>query len=113
MGNASEGLMLRINGGALGARGNVTYSTGYAYQISEYLDTVLRDDGSLKTRTAGIDSSIKSLDKRQEQLEARLAQTEKRYRAQFSALDTMLSSMNSTSSFLTQQLASLPGSYRN
>lgn len=112
-GNASEGLMLRINGGALGARGNVTYSTGYAYQISEYLDTVLRDDGSLKTRTAGIDSSIKSLDKRQEQLEARLAQTEKRYRAQFSALDTMLSSMNSTSAFLTQQLASLPGSSQN
>lgn len=112
-GNASEGLMLRINGGALGARGNVTYSTGYAYQISEYLDTVLRDDGSLKTRTAGIDSSIKSLDKRQEQLEARLAQTEKRYRAQFSALDTMLSSMNSTSAFLTQQLASLPGSSKN
>jgi len=113
VGNASEGLMLRINGGALGARGNVTYSTGYAYQISEYLDTVLRDDGSLKTRTAGIDSSIKSLDQRQVQLEARLAQTEKRYRAQFSALDTMLSSMNSTSSFLTQQLASLPGSSRN
>jgi len=113
VGNASEGLMLRINGGALGARGNVTYSTGYAYQINEYLDTVLRDDGSLKTRTAGIDSSIKSLDKRQEQLETRLTQTEKRYRAQFSALDTMLSSMNSTSAFLTQQLANLPGSGRN
>jgi len=112
-GNASEGLMLRINGGTLGARGNVTYSTGYAYQIGEYLDTVLRDDGSLKTRTVGIDSSIKSLDKRQEQLEARLAQTEKRYRAQFSALDTMLSSMNSTSAFLTQQLANLPGSGQN
>lgn len=112
-GNASEGLMLRINGGALGARGNVTYSTGYAYQIHEYLDTVLRDDGILKTRTSGIDSSIKSLDQRQEQLEARLAQTEKRYRAQFSALDTMLSSMSSTSAFLTQQLASLPGSSQN
>ena len=112
-GNASEGLTLRINGGALGARGNVTYSTGYAYQMGEYLDGVLRDDGSLKTRTAGIDSSIKTLDKRQEQLEARLAQIEKRYRAQFSALDTMLSSMNSTSAFLTQQLASLPGSNQN
>ena len=112
VGNASEGLVLRINGGALGARGNVTYSTGYAYQVSAYLDTVLRDDGSLKTRTAGLDSSIKSLDKRQEQLEARLAQTEKRYRAQFSSLDTMLNSMNNTSAFLTQQLANLPRSGR-
>lgn len=110
VGDASEGLALRINGGALGARGNITFSQGYAYQISQYLDTVLADDGSLKSRTNGIDSSIKNLDQRQAQLEARLAQIEKRYRAQFSALDTMLSSMNSTSTFLTQQLASLPGS---
>ena len=109
IGVAPEGLALRIAGGALGARGNVTFSQGYAYQISQYLDTVLGDDGSLKARTNGIDSSIKNLDQRQLQLEARLVQTEKRFRAQFSALDTMLSSMNSTSSFLTQQLASLPG----
>jgi len=109
IGVATEGLALRIAGGALGARGSVTFSQGYAYQISQYLDTVLGDDGSLKARTNGIDSSIKNLDQRQLQLEARLVQTEKRFRAQFSALDTMLSSMNSTSSFLTQQLASLPG----
>jgi flagellar hook-associated protein 2 len=110
VGDASEGLSLRILGGGLGARGNVTFSTGYAYQLDQYLDSVLADDGSLKARTNGIDSSIKSLDQRQEQLEARLAQIEKRYRAQFSALDAMLSSMNSTSAFLSQQLASLPGS---
>jgi flagellar hook-associated protein 2 len=112
-GNASEGLALHITGGALGARGNVTFSQGYAYQISQYLDTVLGGDGSLKTRTDGLDSSIKNLDQRQTQLEARLVQIEKRYRAQFSALDAMLSSMNNTSNFLTQQLASLPGSSQN
>ena len=109
-GNASEGLALLIAGGALGARGNVTFSQGYAFQLGQYLDSVLGNNGSLTARTNGIDSSIKSLDQRQAQLEARLVQVEKRYRAQFSALDTMLSSMNTTSSFLTQQLASLPGS---
>ncbi|MDP2266848.1 MAG: flagellar filament capping protein FliD [Thiobacillus sp.] len=112
-GNASEGLGLRINGGVLGSRGNVIYSTGYAYQIEQYLGTVLGDEGSLKARTSGIDSSIKNIDQRQLQLETRLAQIEKRYRAQFSALDAMLSSMNNTSNFLTQQLASLPGSSQN
>ena len=65
---------------------------------------MLDDDGSLKARTTGIDSSIKNIDQRQLQLEARLAQVEKRYRAQFSALDAMLSNMNNTSTFLTQQL---------
>lgn len=112
-GDASEGLALRINGGALGARGTVSFSQGYVYQLDQYLDTVLDDDGSLKTRTNGIDSSIKNLDRRQEQLELRLAQIEKRYRAQFAALDAMLSNMNSTSTFLTQQLASLPSSQNN
>ena len=110
IGDASEGLALRIAGGALGARGTATLSQGYAYQIDQYLKTVLDDDGILKTRTNGLDSSIKNIDQRQLQLETRLAQIEKRYRAQFSALDTMLSRMNSTSTFLTQQLASLPGS---
>ena len=110
VGGVSEGLGLLINGGALGARGSVTLSTGYAYQVNTYLSTLLGDDGILKARTSGIDSSIKNLDQRQVQLEARLVQIEKRYRAQFNALDTMLSSMNNTSSFLTQQLASLPGS---
>ena len=113
IGDASEGLALRIAGGALGARGTATLSQGYAYQIDQYLKTVLDDDGILKTRTNGLDSSIKNIDQRQLQLETRLAQIEKRYRAQFSALDTMLSRMNSTSTFLTQQLASLPGSSQN
>lgn len=113
VGNSSEGLALRIAGGALGARGNIIFSEGYAHQIGRYLETVLGDDGSLKTRTDGLDSNIKRLDQRQEQFEARLVQIEKRYRAQFSALDAMLSSMNSTSNFLTQQLANLPGSNQN
>lgn len=110
VGNASEGLALRIAGGALGARGTATFSQGYASRIGQYLDAVLGDDGSLKTRTDGINASIKNLDRRQEQMEARLVQIEKRYRAQFAALDAMLGSMNSTSTFLSQQLANLPGS---
>jgi flagellar hook-associated protein 2 len=37
-----------------------------------------------------------------------LTAVEARYRAQFSALDTMLNSLNQTSQFLQQQLATLP-----
>jgi len=109
-GNASEGLALLINGGALGARGTVTFSEGYASKIGQYLGNVLGEDGNLKARTDGLDGNAKSLDQRQKELVARLEQIEKRYRAQFTALDTMLASMNTTSAFLTQQLANLPGS---
>jgi flagellar hook-associated protein 2 len=113
IGSASEGLALTINGGALGARGDVTFSQGYAYQISQYLGSVLSDTGSLTARTDGINSSLKTLAQRQTDLQARLTQIEARYRAQFTALDTMISSMNSTSSFLTQQLANLPSINQN
>jgi flagellar hook-associated protein 2 len=109
-GDVSEGLALLINGGALGARGTVTYSEGYASKIGQYLGKVLGEDGNLKARTNGLDINAKSLDQRQKELVARLEQIEKRYRAQFTALDTMLASMNTTSNFLTQQLANLPGS---
>lgn len=109
-GDASEGLALNIIGGGTGARGSINFTRGYASQFDLYLDAVLGTGSSLAARTDGINSSIKSLDRRQEQMEARLEQIERRYRAQFAALDAMLGSMNSTSTFLSQQLANLPGS---
>ncbi len=53
-------------------------------------------------------TSIKDIDRRQDDFNQRLTAVEARYRAQFSALDTMLSSLNQTSQFLQQQLATLP-----
>ena len=105
-GNAS-GLAIDVRGGATGARGTVTYSQGFAAQLSDYIEGVLADDGRLKARTDGIDSSIDRLDNQQAALERRLITIEARYRAQFGALDSLIASMNATSSFLTQQLAAL------
>ncbi len=70
--------------------------------------------GTTGTLTSATDNSnrvIKDLQSRQEALELRLTQTQARYQKQFAALDTLLSGLNSTSSWLTQQLASLPGAY--
>ncbi|HJX57702.1 MAG TPA: flagellar filament capping protein FliD, partial [Thiobacillus sp.] len=104
------GMGILINGGALGDRGVLNYSQGYATTLSNWSTAVLAGDSIIAARTEGIGRSITDIDKRRTDLEARLVNIEKRYRAQFTALDTMLSSMNSTSSFLTQQLANLPGS---
>ena len=56
---------------------------------------------------------MKKIDDRTAAEQDRLAATEKRYRTQFTALASMLSRMSSTSSFLTSQLANLPGSTNN
>ncbi|MET0856625.1 MAG: flagellar filament capping protein FliD, partial [Telluria sp.] len=101
----SAGLALTVSGGALGARGTVNYSQGYAFQFDTLATSILSTTGSLLARTDGLSASIKGLGKNQEALLARLAVVEQRYRAQFTALDLTISKMNTTSSFLTQQLA--------
>lgn len=105
VGDASEGLIVNIAGGALGDRGTVTYSIGFAAQLNNLISDFLDEEGILTSKTDGLNSSVTRLDKEKENQEARLTQIEKRYRAQFTALETLISSMNSTSSYLTQQLA--------
>jgi len=72
--------------------------------------------GTAGTLTAATDSTnrmIKDIGKRQTVLAQHLTQIEARYRKQFSALDSLVTSMNKTSSYLTQQLANLPGASSN
>ncbi|ARO88039.1 flagellar hook protein FliD [Nitrosospira lacus] len=106
-GGVSEGLRIAINGGALGARGTVSFSRGYADQLNTLVGDLLTSDGIIASRTDGINASIKDIDRRQDDFTRRLEGIEARYRAQFTALDTMLSSLNQTSQFFQQQLASL------
>ncbi|MHB1216228.1 MAG: flagellar filament capping protein FliD [Thiobacillus sp.] len=110
-GNAN-GLDLIINGGALGDRGMINYSQGYASKLSTWAKSALNSDSFITARTDGINQTIADIGKRRSELEARLVIIEKRYRAQFTALDTMLSNMESTSNFLTSQLANLPGNQK-
>jgi flagellar hook-associated protein 2 len=72
-------------------------------------DGMLGTDGTITAATDGAKRSIKDIDDQRERLSARLVQIEANYRKQFTALDTLISSMNQTQTYLTQQLASLPG----
>lgn len=106
-GNDAEGLKIQVPGGPLGSRGTVSHSQGYAYQLARLADNWLASDGPISSRTDGIGRSIKDIGNQRDTLNRRLEETEKRYRAQFTSLDIMLSSMSQTSSFLEQQLANL------
>ena len=105
---SADGLSLEITGGSLGSRGTVSFTRGYAQALDGVLDDMLSNTGLLAGRTDGINRSIKDIDQQRDALNQRLSGIEQRYRAQFTALDTLLSNMQSTSSFLTQQLAKLP-----
>ena len=66
---------------------------------------ILGIDGSLTSRTDGLNEKLKRNQKQQDRLEERLAQTQKRLEQQYTALDTQLGRLNGLSSYVTQQVA--------
>lgn len=107
-GSGAEGLRLQINGGAIGPRGTVEFSRGVGYQLDALLTNFLQDDGILDARTDGIEERASEIEEAQERLDRRMEILETSLRARFTVLDTLLSQLQNTSSFLTQQLAALP-----
>lgn len=105
--NAAQGLKVEINGSATGSRGTVTFNKGLAGELSSMISGWLDTTGSLTVKTDGIQTSIKALNKKSADISAKLPAIEKRYRAQYAKLDALLSSMQSTSSYLSQQIAAL------
>lgn len=107
-GSPAAGLKLEITGGAEGAtRGTVAFSRGYAHQLNGLIDGFLGTNGVIGGRTDGLKRTIKDIGKQNETINARLADMEARYRKQFTALDTLIGKMNTTSNYLSQQLAQI------
>jgi flagellar hook-associated protein 2 len=106
-GSATDGLKYTITGGALGERGSVSFSQGYAYQLNNLAASFVGTDGVIAGSVSSLAASIKDVQKSRETFADKLTAIETRYRTQFTALDVSISSMNTTSTFLTQQLAAI------
>ncbi|MNT70316.1 Flagellar hook-associated protein 2 [compost metagenome] len=78
-----------------------------AGQLGAVLDGILKDGGALSNVTKGVESRVKSLGERYTRVEETISATVERYRKQFTQLDLMLSEMNATTSYLTQQFDAL------
>ena len=84
-------------------------SDGFAVRLYDLTDSYLKSDGIIATRTEGLDNTIEDFADQRERLNERLVALEARLLNQFNALDSLLGQLQTTSSFLTGQLASLPG----
>lgn len=109
-GSKAEGMQLLINGGTTGDRGTINFSRGFASQLSTYLSNATSTAGTIQSSKDTLNKNIKFLGEQRTILNSRLTDTEARYRAQFTALDRVISNLNTTSAFLTQQLSALNGS---
>jgi flagellar hook-associated protein 2 len=105
---SSKGVSLEYRGNETGAVGRVSVSRGYADKFYGLIEALLDSDGSIESRSAGLQSSIDNITEQREELAERLATLEERYRAQFVAMDTLVASLQQTGDFLTRQLEALP-----
>lgn len=103
----SIGMELQIVATAPGALGTVTYFEGVTAKLDARITEMLDASGPLRARTDGINASIRGIERRTQVVTDRLSQMEQRYIRQYSALDTMLAQMSSTSAYLQQQLAQI------
>lgn len=91
------------------AVGSLFGSSGYGGQVFTLAESYLEGGGRIAAKQDGLNAQLKGISKQQVALDSRMDQVEARYRAQFTALDSLISQLTTTSSYLTQQLANLPG----
>ncbi len=94
--NAVAGLFSNSNG-----------KDGYGNQINTLVATLTGSNGSLTNATDGITQTLKTLSSQYTETQARVNATVAQYKTQFTNLDLIMSSMNNTSKYLTQQFSAL------
>lgn len=81
-------------------------STGFATRFETWAKSTLAAGGLIDSRTQSLNKSVKDQNEAVDKLETRMSALEKKYTLEYTNLNRLLSSMNSTSTFLTQQLSS-------
>jgi len=98
---------LDANFGAVGRL--FTAEDGLAGRLYDQADQQLKTGGAIETRNQSLVDQQRTISLRKDQLDARMEVVRQRYLAQFTRLDTLLSQLQVTSAYMSQQLASLPG----
>ncbi len=80
-------------------------STGYATRLENWAKSALSAGGLIDSRTQNMRKNVKDQNQAVDRLESRLSALERKYKQEYTNLNRLLSSMNSTSTFLTQQLS--------
>jgi flagellar hook-associated protein 2 len=85
----------------------VPANNGFATLFRQQADQAIGVDGSIASRSVGLRERITRHEKRQAELEVRVALTEARLRKQYTSLDAQMGQLQSVSNYVTQQMAIL------
>ena len=104
----SSGIRMKVTGGALGDRGSVTYISGFADQLNASLLSMLdKSDGLISNKLDALDNDKLKLAEKRERLDERMSAQEARLKSQFLYNDAIVSKLNSTGDFITQQFEAM------
>ncbi|HFQ8224561.1 TPA: flagellar filament capping protein FliD [Citrobacter freundii] len=81
--------------------------TGITTKVASLVKGYLADDGIIDSAQDSINATLKKLTKQYLSVSASIDDTIARYQAQFTQLDTMMSKLNNTSGYLSQQFTAM------
>lgn len=110
----ASGLQVRILGDQTGDRGSITFIEGVGERTVDMISRMVGAGGAIESRTDSLNRDLEQIQENRARLEARIVSYRERLVSQFSAADSLISQLNSTRDYVTQQLAALaPQNNRN
>lgn len=111
---AASGLQVQILGEQTGSRGSIQFIEGVGERTVDLITNFVGADGAIDTRTESLNRDLERIQENQIRLEERITAYRERLVSQFTAADSLISQLNSTQDFVSQQLAALaPQNNRN
>lgn len=106
LGSDAEGLSMIVQPGT--TSGTITFSRGFAGGMTNLINDYLKTSGLIKNREGTINKDIEKVDKDVAALDRRSEAYRARLQSQFSAMESIVRSLNSTGDFLDGILDRLP-----
>jgi flagellar hook-associated protein 2 len=107
----AAGLAVTYGGTTTGDVGTLSYALGVGGTMARLTDLLTRaGDGTIATQTGSIEQSVEVLQRRADDVQARLDRRRETLTAQFTAMEAALSRITAQGDWLTQQLRALQGS---
>ena len=103
----ASGLQVRILGDQTGSRGSITFVEGVAERTVDLVSSFVGADGAIESRTESLNRDLEQIQQNQARLEERIAAYRERLVSQFTAADSLISQLNNTRDYVSQQLAAL------
>ncbi|PCM45269.1 flagellar filament capping protein FliD [Marinobacter sp. ANT_B65] len=103
----ASGLQVRILGDQTGSRGSITFIEGIAERTADLVTSLVGEGGSLDSRTISLNQQLEDIAESQAALEIRIEAYRERLVSQFTAADSLISQLNSTADYVTQQFEAL------